>query len=82
MLECVLLLLETGEALKLEDIEALASKFTVCPKCGSKEGFWLGVKRSHAYIQCKSCGGSFELYEVFALSEKGGSPTPLKFFRK
>jgi len=71
--------------LKLEEIMAAAGKISLCPKCGSKEGFWLGVKRNHAYVQCKSCGSSFELYEVFALSDKGGkdkSSQSLKVFRK
>jgi transcription elongation factor Elf1 len=61
---------------------AAAAKISLCPKCGSREGFWLGVKRSHAYVQCKSCGASFELYEVFALNGKNEPSKRLKIFRK
>ena len=71
--------MENGEVLKLEEIEALASKFTTCPKCHSKEGFWLGVKHDHVYVQCKGCGASFELCEVFPIEE---ASKRLKFFRK
>lgn len=74
--------MEIGEALRLEEIITVASKFTVCPKCNSREGFWLGVKRNHAYVQCKGCGASFELFEVFAIGEKSEAPKHLKFFRK
>ncbi|MGQ9539091.1 MAG: hypothetical protein ACUVTE_05890 [Candidatus Bathycorpusculaceae bacterium] len=68
--------------MKLEEIIAAADKLNLCPKCGSKEGFWLGVKRNYAYVQCKSCGASFELFEVFALTAKSEAPQRLKFFRK
>jgi len=61
---------------------AAAGKINLCPKCGSREGFWLGFKRSHAYVQCKSCGANFEIYEVFALSGKNEASKSLKIFRK
>jgi DNA-directed RNA polymerase subunit RPC12/RpoP len=73
---------EDGRGLRLEEIIAAAGRLNLCPKCGSKEGFWLGVKRNHAYVQCKGCGASFELFEVFALSEKSGASQRLKLFRK
>ncbi|MEM1540435.1 MAG: hypothetical protein QXJ07_03530 [Candidatus Bathyarchaeia archaeon] len=75
-------ILEIGEALKLDEILAVASKFNVCPKCNSREGFWLGIRRNHAYVQCKGCGANFELFEVFAVGERGEAPKHLKFFRK
>ena len=76
------LLLEIGEPLNLKEIEEAFSRFKVCPKCGSKEGFWLGLKGSHVHVQCKSCGAKFELHEVYAISEKGKASERLKFFRK
>jgi transposase-like protein len=69
-------------SLRLDEILAVASKFNVCPKCNSREGFWLGIRRNHAYVQCKGCGASFELFEVFSFGEKGEAPKHLKFFRK
>jgi len=56
----------------LKEIEAVYSAFKNCPKCGSKEGFWLSVKSDMGYIQCKHCGAIFEICEVFPISgEKG-----------
>lgn len=74
-----------GKGLNLEEVLNTWAKMTLCPKCGSKEGFWLGVKRSHAYVQCKSCGANFELYQVYSLdgkSEREKSLHASKFFRK
>ncbi|MEM2103948.1 MAG: hypothetical protein QW717_03555 [Candidatus Bathyarchaeia archaeon] len=71
--------------MNLEEILAAAAKIQVCPKCSSKEGFWLAAKRNQAYVQCKGCGASFELYEVFNLNEKFGKKSPhkhLKIFGK
>ncbi|MEM2517630.1 MAG: hypothetical protein QXO49_01565 [Candidatus Bathyarchaeia archaeon] len=68
--------------MRLDEILVAASKFNVCPKCNSREGFWLGIRRNYAYVQCKSCGTSFELFEVFAVGEKCEAPKHLKFFRK
>ena len=73
-------MLEIGEALRLEEIEALAGHFNVCPKCGSREGFWLGVKRDRGYVQCKGCGASFELFEVFSFGEKREVSRRLSFW--
>lgn len=74
--------MEIGESLKFQEIEEAFSRFKICPKCNSREGFWLGMKRDHVYVQCKSCGGNFELFEVFAFNEKHELPKRLKFFRK
>jgi len=68
--------------LRLEEIITSVGKLNFCPKCGSKEGFWLGVKYNHAYVQCKGCGANFELFEVFALNGKSAASKWLKFFRK
>jgi transcription elongation factor Elf1 len=74
--------LEIGEYLNLQEIEAAASRFKICPKCNSAEGFWLGLKSEHAYAQCRGCGAKFELFEVYATGEKGKAPKRFKFFRK
>jgi transcription elongation factor Elf1 len=74
--------METGEALQLKEVEEASSRFKTCPKCNSAEGSWLGLKREHAYVQCKSCGAKFELFEVYALSEKTRVPERLRFFKK
>jgi transcription elongation factor Elf1 len=71
-----------GEALRLEEIEALSSRFSVCPKCNSSEGVWLGMKRDQAYVQCKSCGASFELFEVLPLAESRKPPLKLRLLRR
>jgi transcription elongation factor Elf1 len=74
--------MEIGERLKLQEIEDAFSRFKICPKCNSTQGFWLGLKRDNGYAQCKECGAKFELYEVYVLGEKGKAPERLKFFRK
>ncbi|MEM1589356.1 MAG: hypothetical protein QXZ68_03710 [Candidatus Bathyarchaeia archaeon] len=58
--------------MKIEEILTISAQITLCPKCGSKEGFWLGFKRERVYVQCKGCGATFELYQSYALAEKGG----------
>jgi len=73
---------EIGERLNLQEIEEAFSRFKICPKCNSTEGFWLGLKRDHAYIRCKSCGGKFELFEVYRIGEKGKAAERLRFLRK
>jgi len=74
--------MEIGERLNLQEIETAFSHFKICPKCNSGEGFWLGLKREHAYVQCKSCGAKFELFEVYKIGEKGKTPERLSFIRK
>jgi len=72
--------LEKG--LKLQEIETALGNFKICPKCNSKEGFWLGMKGDHVHVQCKCCGARFELSEVYKLGEENGKHRLLKFFRK
>jgi len=50
--------METGEALQLKEVEEASSRFKACPECRSIEGFWIGIKREHAHVQCKTCGAS------------------------
>jgi len=50
--------METGEALQLKEVEEASSRFKACPECRSIEGFWIGIKREHARVQCKTCGAS------------------------
>lgn len=58
----------------MEEIEAVYRTFKSCPKCGSKEGFWLSAKSDAEYVQCKHCGAIFEICEVFQTGgEKGKS---------
>jgi len=72
--------LEKG--LRLQEIETASSSFKICPKCNSREGFWLGIKGDHINVQCKCCGAKFELSEVYKMSEEHGKPGLLEFFRK
>lgn len=74
--------MEIGERLNLKEIETTFSRSKVRPKCNSAEGFWLGLKRNHAYVQCKGCGAKFELFEVYEIGEKDKAPERFKFFRK
>ncbi|MEM3442972.1 MAG: hypothetical protein QXM86_03850 [Candidatus Bathyarchaeia archaeon] len=61
--------MEIGE-LRLREIEDFAAQFKICPKCDSLQGFWVGTKSDKAYVQCKVCGTSFEIFEVHAVSVK------------
>jgi len=74
--------MEIGERLDLREIEIAFSRFKICPKCDSREGFWLGLRHDHAHVQCKSCGRRFELFEVYGMNEKGKIPERLRFIRK
>jgi len=71
-----------GKNLKIGEIETAFSCLNVCPRCCSREGFWLGLKRDKAYVQCKGCGTKFELFEIYAMSKKGEASKKFKFFRK
>jgi len=73
---------EIGERLKLQEIEDAFNRFKICPKCKSREGFWLGLKNDHAHAQCKCCGTKFELFELFPIGEGTEAPRRLKFFRR
>lgn len=68
--------------MNLQEIENALNRFKTCPKCSSVQGFWLGLKREKAYAQCKGCGASFELFEVFKLTEKGKTSEKSKFLRR
>jgi len=72
--------LEKG--LKLQEIETASGDFKICPKCNSREGFWLGMKGDHINVQCKCCGARFELFEVYPISEKSKAPKRSRFLRK
>ena len=74
--------MEIGEDLKLQEIETALGHLKTCPKCNSVEGFWFGVKGDHIYVQCKCCGASLELFEVYTMGEKSRTPERLKGFRK
>jgi len=74
--------MEIGERLKLQEIEEASSHLKICPKCNSKQGFWLGLKRDIAYVQCKGCGAKYELFEVYKIGEKSKGPEKLRLFKK
>lgn len=74
-------MLEIEEGLRLQEIEKAFYNFQVCPKCNSKTGFWLGLKGDHAHAQCKNCGASFELFEVYAIGENEKSKR-FRFLRR
>ncbi|MDI6805160.1 MAG: hypothetical protein QMD20_00680 [Candidatus Bathyarchaeia archaeon] len=73
--------MEIGEALKLQEIEEAFSRFKICPKCNSTQGFWLGIKRDIGYAQCKECGAKFELHEVYTFGERGKAPEKFKLLK-
>ncbi|MEM3641039.1 MAG: hypothetical protein QXH37_03860 [Candidatus Bathyarchaeia archaeon] len=68
--------------MRLQEIEEAFTRFRICPKCNSKQGFWLGAKRDLVYVQCKGCGARYELHEVYRISEEGKAPQRLRFFRR
>ena len=74
--------METGGRLKFQEIENVSSRFKMCPKCNSIQGFWLGLKGDKAFVQCKECGTKFELHEVYPIDEKGKTSARFSFFRK
>jgi transposase-like protein len=74
--------METGEALQLKEIEEASAHFKVCPRCKAVEGFWIGLKREHAHVQCKTCGAKFELFEAYMMGKQGKTPERFRFLRK
>lgn len=74
--------MEIGEHLRFQEIEDVFGNFKVCPKCSSKEGFWLGIKRDKPYVHCKSCGAIYELYEIYMVNKEAKTSKRLMFFRK
>lgn len=74
--------MEKGESLNLLEVETALSRFTVCPKCGSHQGFWLGIKSERPYVHCKSCGTRFELFGVYSYDEKDHESRRLGFLKR
>jgi transcription elongation factor Elf1 len=74
--------METRKRLKLQEIENASMHFKTCPKCNSVEGFWLGMKRDRAYVQCKECGAGFDLFEVYSVGEKNKPSERFRLFKK
>jgi transcription elongation factor Elf1 len=68
--------------LRLQEIEAVSGTFKICPKCNSREGFWLGMKGDDIHVQCKCCGARFELHEVYEIGGESGKPRLLRFFKR
>ena len=73
--------MEIGENLRFQEIEDALSHLGICPKCNSREGFWVAAKSDHIYVQCKCCGASLELFEVYRLGEKREEAKRLRFFK-
>jgi hypothetical protein len=73
---------EKGEPLNFQDIETACSNFKACPKCNSKEGYWLGSAHNHIYIQCKCCGTNFNLFEFYPMKNKTATAEGHNFLRK
>jgi len=67
--------------LRFQEIETALKRLGTCPKCNSGEGFWLGSKGDHIYVQCKCCGASLELFEVYTLGEEREKAKRLRFFK-
>jgi hypothetical protein len=74
-------IMEIGEYLRFQEIEIALKHLGICPKCNSYEGFWVGSRGDHIYVQCKCCGASLELFEVYTVGEKQEKAKRLKFFR-
>ncbi len=70
------------ERISLNEIEAKLDRFKLCLKCSSSEGFWLGVSHSHPYVQCKTCGAKFELFEIFRMDHRNKTSQKVEIFRR
>ena len=68
--------------MQLKEIEEASSHFKACPKCKSIKGFWIGLKREYAYVQCKTCGAKFELFGVYKMGEQRNAAERSSFLRK
>jgi hypothetical protein len=75
-------IMEIEEDLRFQEIETALKRLGPCPKCDSDEGFWLGSKGDHIYVQCKCFGACLELLEVYTLGEKQEKAKRLKFFKR
>ncbi|MDH5481970.1 MAG: hypothetical protein OEY22_03690 [Candidatus Bathyarchaeota archaeon] len=56
--------------MKLREIEDTFHNLSMCPRCNSNEGFWLGLRSGHVYVQCKGCGAKLEFFKIFPMDEK------------
>jgi hypothetical protein len=74
--------METGEHLRLREIETALGHLKLCPKCSSNSGFWLIIKSDHIFTQCKCCGAEFGLCEAYKISEENRKSKWTKFLRK
>jgi hypothetical protein len=67
--------------MRFQEIETALKHLETCPKCDSGDGFWLGSKGDHIYVQCKCCGACLELFEVYALGKEREKARRLRFFK-
>lgn len=74
--------METGEHLRLQEIETALAQLRLCPKCNSNGGFWFIMKGDHIFVQCKCCGAELGLCEVYKLSEGSKKSQWPKLLRK
>ncbi len=74
--------METGERVNLQEIEEALNCFKACPKCKCIQGFWVGLKRDYAYVQCKGCGSKFELHKAYRLGTGDQTPKRFGLFRR
>lgn len=74
--------METGEHLRLQEIETALAQLKLCPKCSSNGGFWFIMKGDHIFVQCKCCGAELGLCEVYKLSEGNKKSRWSKLLRK
>jgi len=68
--------------LRFEEFEDALSRFDRCPKCFSRGGFWVGLRRGRFYLQCKGCGASFEFFEVYKAEKVDKGERGFRFFRR
>ena len=74
--------METGEHLKLQEIETALAQLRLCPKCSSNGGFWFIMRGDHIFVQCKCCGTELGLREAYRLGEENIKSKWTKFFRR
>jgi hypothetical protein len=74
--------METGEHLRLQEIETALAQLRLCPRCSSYEGFWVIMKGDHIFVQCKCCGAELGLCEVYKFSERNQKSQWQKLLRQ
>jgi transcription elongation factor Elf1 len=74
--------METGEHLRLQEIETSLAQLKLCPKCSSNRGFWTIMKGDHIFVQCKCCGVELGLCETYKIDQRDAKSKWLKLFRK